>query len=306
MQTPLNPGQALAAPASDDGHGSGVSWAAVFAGATAAAALSFILLLLGVGLGLSSISPYSYNPTPLTGATIAWIAFIQLAASGTGGYIAGRLRVKWTRIHGDEVHFRDTAHGLLAWAVATLITVALLAGGIKAALGGAIDAGSAAASIATPVVAAGVTAEASSANRTGYFSDMLLRSPSGESITDAQRTEISRIVISGVADGQLTADDRAYLAQVVAKRTGMSQIEAERRVDEIYARAAKAAADVKAKALQMADDARRTAAHSALWMFVALLFGAFIASLAATAGGRRRDDHRVYVRSTIVNQPIIT
>ncbi|MYM89254.1 hypothetical protein GTP91_19010, partial [Rugamonas sp. FT82W] len=107
-----------------DGYVSGVSWGAVFAGAAAAAALSFILLILGVGLGLSSVSPYQYNAAPLGGATIAWLAFMQLAAAGTGGYLAGRLRVKWASVHRDEVHFRDTAHGLLAWAVATLATVA--------------------------------------------------------------------------------------------------------------------------------------------------------------------------------------
>lgn len=112
----------------------GVSWGAVLAGAAAAAALSFILLILGVGLGLSSVSPWSFNATAIGVSTIAWLAFMQLAASGIGGYMAGRLRVKWSAIHTDEVHFRDTAHGLLAWAVATLITVAVLAGGTRAVL----------------------------------------------------------------------------------------------------------------------------------------------------------------------------
>jgi hypothetical protein len=283
-----------------DAYASGVSWGAVFGGAAAAAALSFILLILGMGLGLSSISPYAYNNGPIGTATIAWIAFTQLAAAGIGGYMAGRLRVKWASIHGDEVHFRDTAHGLLAWAVATLITVAVLAGGARAALSGAIDTGAAAA----PVVAAGAAGAGAMASNGGgrgntYFADMVLRSPSGDVATESQRTEINRILLTNLASGKISADDRIYMAQLIAKRTGMAQADAEQRVDLIYAQATQAANEAKAKAQAAADEARKAAAHSALWMFVALLLGAFVASLLATLGGRHRDHERVVLRRTI-------
>ena len=299
MQAHVNPNQTLAPQLFDDGHASGVSWGAVFAGAAAAASLSFILLLLGVGLGLSSVSPYSYNATTITWATIAWVAFMQLAASGVGGYIAGRLRLKWLHVHGDEVHFRDTAHGLLAWSVATLVTVALLAGGVKAALGGMIETGAAAATVAQPMVANARTKSTDTGIGMSYYADMLLRSVSGDGTTDVQHGEISKIVDTSLTEGKLSADDRAYLAQTVAKRSGMSQRDAERRVDEIYARATNAAAAAKAKALKLTEETRKMAAHSALWMFVTLLLGAFTASLAATLGGRRRDNERNYLRSTI-------
>lgn len=296
----------------------GVSWGAVIAGAAAAAALSFILLILGVGLGLSSVSPWSFNATAIGVGTIAWLAFMQLAASGIGGYMAGRLRAKWSSVHTDEVHFRDTAHGLLAWAVATLLTVAMLAGGTRAVLSGAIDAGTGVAAAVAPAAAAGAGAAASNAGEGGsgtnpldYFSDMLLRSaPAPASTTVAtgapampvadapvnaadQRVEIGRIFASSMSNGSLAADDRAYLGQVVAKRTGLTQAEAEARVDAVYGRAAKAAADAKAKAQQAAETARKAGAHTALWMFVALLLGAFVAALAATFGGRQRDHERV-------------
>ncbi|CAN7737771.1 hypothetical protein [Duganella sp. LjRoot269] len=292
---PLHAGVAVAGGETGDGYASGVSWGAVFAGAAAAAALSFILLILGMGLGLSSVSPYQYHAAPMGTATIAWIAFVQLAASGIGGYMAGRLRVKWASIHGDEVHFRDTAHGLLAWAVATLITVAVLAGGARAVLSGAIDTGSAAAPVAASVVGAAATPNGRSNT---YFADMLLRSPNGDVATDAQRSEINRILITDLAAGKISADDRSYLAQLIAKRTGMAPAEAEQRVDAIYAQAAQAANDAKAKAMAAAEEARKAAAHSALWMFVALLLGAFIAALLATIGGRNRDHARVIVRTT--------
>ncbi len=290
----------------------GVSWGAVLAGAAAAAALSFILLILGVGLGLSSVSPWSFNATAIGVSTIAWLAFMQLAASGIGGYLAGRLRVKWSSIHTDEVHFRDTAHGLLAWAVATLLTVAVLAGGTRAVLSGAIDAGSGVAAAVAPAAAAGAGAASAkagegggSANPLDYFSDMLLRAApaagtgeAGGTVAD-QRVEIGKIFATSLSTGSLAADDRAYLGQVVASRTGLTQAEAEARVDAVYARAAKAAADAKAKAQQAADTARKAGAHTALWMFVALLLGAFVASLAATFGGRQRDHERVLRHVTI-------
>ena len=295
----------------------GVSWGAVLAGAAAAAALSFILLILGVGLGLSSVSPWSFNATAIGVSTIAWLAFMQLAASGIGGYMAGRLRVKWSAVHTDEVHFRDTAHGLLAWAVATLLTVGLLAGGTHAVLSGAIDAGSGVAAAVSPVAAAGAGAagaragEGGGANPLDYFSDMLLRAAPAPAASAApaatepgvtladQRMEIGKIFATSLSTGSLAADDRAYLGQVVASRTGLTQAEAEARVDAVYGRAAKAAADAKAAARQAAETARKAGAHTALWMFVALLLGAFVASLAATFGGRQRDHERVLRHVTI-------
>ena len=295
----------------------GVSWGAVLAGAAAAAALSFILLILGVGLGLSSVSPWSFNATAIGVSTIAWLAFMQLAASGIGGYMAGRLRVKWSAVHTDEVHFRDTAHGLLAWAVATLLTVGLLAGGTRAVLSGAIDAGSGVAAAVSPVAAAGAGAagaragEGGGANPLDYFSDMLLRAAPAPAATGTpavanpgatvadQRMEIGKIFATSLSTGSLAADDRAYLGQVVASRMGVTQAEAEARVDAVYARAVKAAADAKAAAQQAAETARKAGAHTALWMFVALLLGAFVASLAATFGGRQRDHERVLRHVTI-------
>ncbi|WP_373989271.1 hypothetical protein [Duganella sp. BuS-21] len=285
-----------AVAADGDGYHSGVSWGAILAGAAAAAALSFILLILGMGLGLSSVSPYEYHDQPLGTASVAWIAFMQLAASGVGGYMAGRLRVKWASIHGDEVYFRDTAHGLLTWAVATLVTVAVLAGGARAVLSGAIDSGAAVATAAAPVAAG-----ANMGNRGNtYFADMVLRSPNGEAATETQRSEINRILLTDLAAGKISGENRIYLAQVIAKRTGMTQAEAEQRVDLIYAQATQAAAEAKAKATAAAEQARKAAAHSALWMFVALLLGAFIAAISAIAGGRNRDHARVLVSQRII------
>ena len=122
---------------------SGVSWAAVFAGAFVAAAFSLALVALGAGIGLVSVSPWSSNNPSVTTFTVlaaAWFIAVQLFASGVGGYIAGRLRSGWARVHTDEVFFRDTAHGLLVWAVGAVIAAALLASAASSAVSGAAHA----------------------------------------------------------------------------------------------------------------------------------------------------------------------
>jgi hypothetical protein len=70
-------------------------------------------------------------------ATVLWLIVMQIISSSMGGYLAGRLRTKWANIHTDEVYFRDTAHGFLAWAVALVITAAFLASAATSMVGSA-------------------------------------------------------------------------------------------------------------------------------------------------------------------------
>lgn len=276
---------------------SGVSWAAIFAGAVSAAALSLILALLGTGLGFSTLSPYEDHSAVVMGVSaILWISLTSIVASGIGGYMAGRLRVKWSTVHNDEVFFRDTAHGLLAWAVATLLTAAIFGSALTSAISGAASAGAGAVkTVATAGAAAGTVAAKNSdmganLNPGEYFTDMLMRSDKPLAEANANpRAEAARIFATSVANGSLAADDGAYLAQTVAARTGMAPVDAEKRVDDVYARMTAAADKAKAAAKDAADKARKAAATAALWLTVSLLLGAFVASLAATFGGRLRD-----------------
>jgi len=274
---------------------SGVSWGAIFAGAAAAAALSLILVLLGFGLGFSAVSPWAGEGVSAKGlgiSTIVWLAATQIIASGLGGYIAGRLRVKWANMHGDEVYFRDTAHGFLAWCVATLVTATLVVGSVSSIVSGGVQAGASVAGGAASAMtqAAGTAAANTNSDQYGYFVDSLFRDDRPAAVSDdAARGTVTRIFAQSLANGQLSPEDRTYLAQLVAQRTNLTQADAERRVDEIYARTQKAIADAKVKAQQAADTAAKVAAWTSLWMFIALLAGAFFASLSATFGGRRRD-----------------
>lgn len=183
---PLGPDVAavVTAPIVPPTSESAVSWGAILAGAVAAAALSLILLILGVGLGLSSVSPWSFegvSKETFGWTSVAWLTFTALAASGLGGYLAGRLRTKWTQLHGDETYFRDTAHGFVSWAVATLLTAGLLTSAIGGVLGaGAKVAGATAGAAATTagaaVAGAGSAAAGAPESDLNYWVDSLFRS----------------------------------------------------------------------------------------------------------------------------------
>jgi hypothetical protein len=277
-----------------------LSWGAVFAGAVAAAALSLILLALGFGLGLSSVSPWSYqgaSGSTLAVGAIIWLLVTSLCASGLGGYIAGRMRAKWELATESEAHFRDTTHGFLAWAIATLIGAAVLSSAASSMVGTAA-AGGAAIAGASPMVStvAGATEAQPSPD---YFVDMMLRSgkaPDPSANISGTQREV-RSILAASTTGDMSQGDKAYLTQLVANRTGLSPTEAEQRVTQTTTAAKLAGEATVAKAKETAEIARKAAAHTALWVFISLLVGAFYASLAATWGGKQRDPQS-YLRRT--------
>jgi hypothetical protein len=270
---------------------SAVSWGAIWVGAVSAAALALILIALGTGLGFASVSPWAgqgMSATSFTIATAVWLLAVQVITSGVGGYVAGRLRVRWVGTHTDEVFFRDTAHGLAAWAVAAIVGASLLTSGAGALLGTVTSAAGQAggALMGTAGVAGGAAAASADAKMpTDYASDLLMRGQkSGTDMKDAT-PEIGRILAAGAAKGEVSTEDKAYLAMLVAERTGIDQAQAEQRVNDVLAKVDAA----KREAKQAADAARKGAALLSLWVFISLLGGAFTASLMATFGGRQRD-----------------
>ncbi|OAD14451.1 hypothetical protein A7J71_15815 [Achromobacter insolitus] len=279
---------------------SAVSWAAVIAGAVIAAALSLALFAGGTGLGFLSISPWSGEgaTAPAIGiGLIVWMLATQIVAYGIGGYVAGRLRTKWVDVHSDEVYFRDTAHGFLVWALSAVVSAVLLGASIATVASGVARAGaSMAAGAGTAATAAAAAGGGDAmAQVQGYFSDALLRSERPDAVSDRNgaREEVGRIVAMSVARGSMTGEDRDYVVKVVAAQTGMDPAAAQRRVEQAVQNVKQAADDAKQKAKEAADQARKAAAAFALWGFASMLIGAFVASLAATWGGRRRDAVRL-------------
>jgi hypothetical protein len=308
--------------------GPAVSWGAIIAGALSAAALSFVLLAIGAAFGLSVTSPWDFTggqagetAAAIGIGTAIFLIVVHALTSGVGGYLAGRLRSKLIGLRGDETYFRDTAHGLVVWAVSALATILLIACLAIATARGGVALG--AASLNAAGQAAGAAAPAlmdEGQDNIGYFIDTLFRPAAGAPATAGtqgqtqgqaptggaatapmslpeprsgtdmrmEREEIGRIVRVAL-DGEISAEDRSYVAQIVARETGVPQAEAEQRVDQLIERAKAARAEAAETAKQAADAARQAGMYTALWAAVAMLAGAFTASLAATWGGRARD-----------------
>jgi hypothetical protein len=254
----------------------GISWAAVIAGAIASCSLTLVLLSLGAGLGFSVVSPWANSGVSTTTFEIGTgLYFIVMAmiSSAVGGYLAGRLRNRWIGVHSTEVLFRDTAHGFLAWALASVLGAILLASPAISLLGGATS---------------GAMQAVSSSQATGpmdSYVDTLLRPENPTAANSANtnggdtRLELTRLLTADFRNGaEPSAADRSYIAKVVAARTGLSPADADKRVSDVTVR-------IKADL----DKARKAAEHVAIWLTLSLFIGAFSAALAATEGGGLRD-----------------
>lgn len=238
-----------------------VVWAPVFAGAIIALATSIILLAVGSGLGFAAASPWPGAGASTTAFAVGagvWLIVTQWLSSFLGGFITGRLRTKWSGLHTHEVTFRDTAHGLLAWAVATAIIAAI-------------------AIFATASTAGTATSAATST--ASYAADTLFRSdrPTATPINEVSATQAARIL---AREGGANADDRTYVANVVAAQTGISHAEAQQRVET-------AVTSVR----EAVDKARKMSSAISLFTALSMLIGAFIAATAAAYGGAYRDRH---------------
>ena len=275
-----------------------VEWGAVFAGALTASAISFVLLTAGAAIGLSLISPYAGESYSKTAASVAvfWSVAVPILSFLIGGYIAGRMRSAWEAATTDEVQFRDGMHGMLVWALSIVAggLLAFLAAGTlvnssaqvaagamsnrDAVVAPAIDtlfgatvAQTAPAPAATPPAAPARTPAPSAVPGTGERAVV----PDSEA-----RAVIARTLASAAAAGELTPTQKRTLAQIVSERTGISQADAEKRVDQAYK-----------DAVAAVDNARKAAVLTALATATALLVGLLAAWFAAQNGGRHRDQN---------------
>lgn len=294
-------GSAVAMDAAAPTAKSAASWPSIIAGAFVAAASTVILIALGSGIGFASISPWPDRGASVTSfavTTAIWLIVTQWISAALGGYIAGRLRTRWIGTHTHEVFFRDTAHGLITWAVATILVVAVGASSFRSAVGAAGRAASAggatAAMMAGPGGAGGVMmANSAPPNAyspvSAYEIDKLFRSSNfgGAALLGDARVEAGHIAANAFASGGISGTDRTYLVDQVSARTGASQADAQARVDNFVAVVAQAQEKLKAEA----DSARKAAAEASIYLALSMLIGAFIASVAAALGGRIRDEH---------------
>lgn len=274
-------GRAMAA--ANEASSSAVSWPAIFAGAFTALALAVVLTSLGAGLGLTTISAWPNSGASVTTFTISaglGLIAVQWLSSALGGFITGRLRTKWTGVHTHEVFFRDTAHGLLSWALTTIIGTVLLGAAASSVVSGGVRAAS--------TVTAGA-AQTAMSSVSGYSVDTLFRSDWIDASTPNQETtaQATRILANGVRNGDVPSADRTYLAQIVAAKTGIAQVDAQKRVDDTIA----SVKEAETKARQTADAARKATATFAIFAALSLMIGAFVSCAAAAYGGSLRDEY---------------
>ena len=263
-------GTTVAQPAS----ASFIEWGPIIAGAVLASALSFVLLTFGSAIGLSATSPWpgaGLSATVLAILAILWTMIQQIGTFMAGGYVAGRMRSPLS-LSQDETQFRDGLHGGLVWALGIAIGAALLlatAGGVAR----------------TGADMVGKTAGAFAAsNPMDPVLDTMLRPGTPQAGAQAapateQRAEVARVLTGSLAKGALTPQDRTYLAQVVAQRTGIPQPEAEKRVNEALNAAREAA-----------DKARRAAVLTGFVTAAGLITSFGAAWWAAIQGGQHRDN----------------
>ncbi|MFA6141048.1 MAG: hypothetical protein WC684_10010 [Hyphomicrobium sp.] len=272
-----------------------VEWGAVFAGALAASAISFVLLTAGGSIGLSLLSPYAGQSYSKTAASVAvfWSVAVPILSFLVGGYVAGRMRSAWESGSSDEVQFRDGMHGMLVWALSIVAggLLAFLAAGAVASSSAQVAAG--AMSNRDAVVAPAIdtlfgaavtpTAVAAAATPGPAAAAPTVVPGTGERavVPDSEaRAVIARTLTASVAAGQLTPVQKRTLAQIVSERTGISQADAEKRVDQAYT-----------DAVAAIDNARKAAVLTGLATATALLVGLLAAWYAAQNGGRHRDEN---------------
>jgi hypothetical protein len=298
-----------------------VEWAPILGGAFTAAAISIILLTFGSAIGLVSVSPWSDSGLPwwliaIIGAL--WVLLVQVGSYALGGYLAGRLRAPVNDMPSAERGFRDGAHGFLVWAVGAVISAILVSWSVGSAVNTGVAAASSVVGTAATGTAAAVGMSANNLDPLGYNIDRLLRGGSGPATspedtapepgastetgpaaTDVPtghttaptsgREEVGRIFSQAIENGELAADDRTYLAGIVSQRTGLSEAEAEARVDETFA----AIQEAEREAREAADEARKAAAIAAFLTAAALLVAAAAAAAGAGLGGKHRDENSV-------------
>lgn len=297
-----------------------VEWGAIFAGAVMAMAISGLLFSFGsaIGLSLTSARPgEGMSGTFFLLAITLWVVWVQVSGFFAGGYLAGRLRRRTGDGVPDEVETRDGAHGLMVWALGVVIGGALLASAAAGTLRVGAEATATVGSGAlTGAGIAGAGAAAGTARNvtdpTGYIVDSLFRpapaapggATSGLDAANANagpanwqaRQEVMRILVAGAPQGQVAPEDKAYVARVVADRTGLPQADAEKRVNDVLAKADATAKAAEQKVRDAAEKARKAGMLIAFIAVAAMLVGGAAAWWAAKLGGRHRDEGTNFAR----------
>lgn len=304
-----------------------MSWGSILAGVIIAIVIQLVLSLIGAGVGFSTADPIAHDSPDASSVSMGaaiWWAVSSVVALFTGGWVAGHLA-------GAPGRTDAMLHGLVAWGLASLLGAYLVATAVTSIVkSGATAVGTAATAAGTGLAAAagpmadaakkqlqdsGITMDSVKGQaqqllaQTGkpalqpdaikqqangaanQLNNATQNQGNGETGEDVQ-TVAQRIIASGTDTVQQA--DKQALVNVVVARTGISQQEAEQRVDtwiaqyqQTKAQIAQAKADAEVKAREAADAAAKAAAKASLGAAIALILGAMAAALGGALAGRR-------------------
>jgi hypothetical protein len=250
-------------PSTREHHGY-ADWGAMFAGAVVAAGISIVLLTFGSAIGFSLTSPFEDKSGSKAVILIAlgfWVLVVVVFSSMGGGYVGGRLRRRIPDASAHEVEVRDGLHGLAIWGLGIIFAAMLGAASVSGLIKGGV-------SSANPRL-----------DPVAYTVDRLFRTEDGRTVDPVVLNTVYRLLVQGTVRGELSTEDRAYLAHLIAVRTSLSEAGARDRVD-----------DVLSTAQQTADQVRRGAIITAFLIAAALAAGAAASAFGSVRGGKHRDE----------------
>jgi hypothetical protein len=278
-----------------------INWTAIAAGSFIAAATLLVLIPFGAAIGLSMTSAKpgeGASASTLSWMAIIWFALMHLYSAGVGAYITGRLRPPVSGGNIDETRFRDGISGLVMWGIGIIVSTLFV---LASVMGAAGTVATTASQTLAPIASAAAQS-ASPAIGIDYVTDMFLRgtAQSGAPANAAARSdgeiraEIGRMMATSLSTGDVSEDDRRYIAALISQRTGLAEADARSRVNDTIARA-KQTRDIAAdKAKAVAEATRKTVASAAFWMTVLSLMTGVAAWYFAQLGGQHRDENRYY------------
>lgn len=301
VTTTTAPVAAVVAP--DLPGGRYIDWGPIILGTLGALAIMVVLMTFGAALGLSVVSPQPYAGLSAKAVAVlagVYAALVHVASFSAGGYLAGRTRTPWATSDLDERNFRDGGHGFAVWALGVVLGAALALSGVSGVVKAVTGATTAVAAAGTAGAAANPQTPGAlqqiSMQPTDYAVDRLLApgpgpapAPAGGAAASSRADlagPIARAFAANMNNPQLDARDRTWLASLVSQRTGLSQADAEKRVDEAFA-------DLKAaeqKARDAADKARKATLIAGFLAAATLAIGAAAACAGASLGARHRDE----------------
>ncbi|MCJ2036075.1 PhnA-like protein [Methylobacterium sp. J-068] len=263
-----------------------VSWGAIFAGAVTALVTQVILNMVGVGVGLSSVGPVAAdNPAASTLSMSAGVWFIAsgVVAALAGGFIAGRLS-------GKPIAGAAGLHGLVSWAVTTLVVLYLLTSAVGGIVGGAFSgvtstlggAGSLVGGTVQTAAQAAAPSLSKISNPLDGIEQSVRQQAAGQDPQAAKDAAVAaiRALFTGDPAQKAQAENRA--ADALAKAQGIPVDQAKTQIQDYRKQYEEAVATAKQKAEVAAVAAKSAATQGAFYGALALILGA----LAGFLGGR--------------------